>query len=334
MAAKGKGKGDGKDKVGPEASKAFLAANKDKAGVIALPSGLQYKVLQSGKGFYHPTADSPCDCHYAGTLIDGSEFDSSYKRGQPTTFAPNQVIKGWTEAMQLMVEGDKWEMYIPSDLGYGPNGSPPKIPGGATLIFTMEIIKIKGDKVMKAVEWTEEQLALWTPADEAKCNDWRDSRVKMWEDGKLRDKHPTRDGFDAWLAKQCLSTKNKTLIVRVTKMNAGPQPKELDKVSARALLTKALETMKQPTNKANLLALLKECEGLPAEQAPMMKLMKLTPAIQEMMAPVLKEYGFKDGDLMTVATKVQSFAVEDPSIAADVQKLMKAASGDLGDLLD
>jgi len=92
-------------------------------------------------------------------LIDGSEFDSSYKRGQPTTFAPNQVIKGWTEAMQLMVEGDKWEMYIPSDLGYGPNGSPPKIPGGATLIFTMEIIKIKGDKVMKAVEWTEEQLA-------------------------------------------------------------------------------------------------------------------------------------------------------------------------------
>jgi FKBP-type peptidyl-prolyl cis-trans isomerase FklB len=321
------------DKNGPAASKTFLEENKKKEGVITLASGLQYKVLQSGKGFYHPTVDSPCDCHYAGTLIDGTEFDSSYKRGQPTTFAPNQVIKGWTESMQLMVEGDKWEMYIPSELGYGAGGSPPKIPGGATLIFTMEIIKIKGDKKMKAVEWTADQLALWTDADEEKCNAWRDSRVKMWEDGQLRDKHPTREGFDAWLAKQCLSTKNKTLIVRVTKLN-NPQPKALDKVSARALLTKALETMKQPANKTSLLALLKECEDLPADQAPMMKLMKLTPAIQAMMAPVMKEYGFAEGDLMTVATKVQSFAAEDPSIAADVQKLMKAASGDLGDLLD
>merc|ERR1712227_1085406 len=73
-------------------------------------------------------------------------FDSSYKRGSPTSFAPNQVIKGWTEAMQLMVEGDKWEMYIPSELGYGDSGSPPKIGGGDVLVFTMEIIKIKGDK--------------------------------------------------------------------------------------------------------------------------------------------------------------------------------------------
>lgn len=113
----------------------FLAKNKLKEGVVELPSGLQYKVLKKGSGVFHPTADSPCDCHYAGaltvtsrhllcllfltftgTLIDGTEFDSSYKRGQPTTFAPNQVIKGWTEAMQLMVEGDKWEMYIPSEL--------------------------------------------------------------------------------------------------------------------------------------------------------------------------------------------------------------------------
>lgn len=81
------------------------------------------------------------------TLIDGTEFDSSYKRGSPTTFAPNQVIKGWTEAMQLMVEGDKVELYIPSDLAYGESGSPPKIPGGSALVFRMEIIKIKGDKV-------------------------------------------------------------------------------------------------------------------------------------------------------------------------------------------
>lgn len=96
---------------------------------------------------FHPTIDSSCECHYAGTLIDGTEFDSSYARGSPTSFAPNQVIKGWTEAMQLMVEGDKWEMYIPSDLGYGDRGSPPKIQGGDALIFQMEIIKIKGGKV-------------------------------------------------------------------------------------------------------------------------------------------------------------------------------------------
>merc|ERR1711865_938131 len=76
-----------------------------------------------------------------------TEFDSSYDRGSPTSFAPNQVIKGWTEAMQYMVEGDKWEMYIPSELGYGDSGSPPKIGGGDTLVFTMEILKINGDKV-------------------------------------------------------------------------------------------------------------------------------------------------------------------------------------------
>ncbi len=91
--------------------------------------------MKAGSGAFHPTADSSCDCHYAGTLIDGTEFDSSYKRGSPTAFAPNQVIKGWTEAMQLMVEGDKWELYIPSDLGYGDRGSPPKIKGGDALVF-------------------------------------------------------------------------------------------------------------------------------------------------------------------------------------------------------
>merc|ERR1712196_568156 len=129
-----------------EKSKAFLEANKAKEGVITLPSGLQYKVLRKGEGINHPTVDSPCECHYKGTLIDGAQFDSSYDRGSPTTFAPNQVIKGWTEAMQLMTEGDKWEMYIPSDLAYGEGGSPPKIPGGSALIFRMEIIKINGDK--------------------------------------------------------------------------------------------------------------------------------------------------------------------------------------------
>lgn len=129
------------------AGKKFLEENKLKEGVVTLPSGLQYKVLRNGDGDSHPTVDSSCDCHYHGTLIDGTVFDSSYDRGQPTAFAPNQVIKGWTEAMQLMVEGDQWEMYIPSDLAYGDGGSGAKIKGGDTLIFKMEIIKIKGDKV-------------------------------------------------------------------------------------------------------------------------------------------------------------------------------------------
>merc|ERR1712159_979374 len=129
----------------------YLEENKGKEGVITLPSGLQYKVLRKGSGAHHPTKDSPCECHYEGTLINGEEFDSSYKRGSPTTFAPNQVIKGWTEAMQLMVEGDKWEMYIPSDLAYGESGRPPKIGGGDCLVFTIEILKIKGNK--KPVAW-------------------------------------------------------------------------------------------------------------------------------------------------------------------------------------
>jgi FKBP-type peptidyl-prolyl cis-trans isomerase FklB len=129
----------------------FLEGNKNKEGVITLPSGLQYKVLRAGDGTDHPTADSSCECHYEGRTAqnypDGTTFDSSYARGSPTSFAPNQVIKGWTEAMQLMVEGDKWEMYIPSELGYGDRGSPPKIGGGDVLVFTMEILKIKGNKV-------------------------------------------------------------------------------------------------------------------------------------------------------------------------------------------
>jgi FKBP-type peptidyl-prolyl cis-trans isomerase FklB len=125
---------------------AFLAENKDKPGVVTLPSGLQYKILRSGDGLYHPSVSSPCLCHYGGTLIDGTTFDSSYDRGEPTTFAPNQVIKGWTEAMQLMVEGDQWELYIPSELAYGEQGSPPKIPGGSVLVFKIEILKINDDE--------------------------------------------------------------------------------------------------------------------------------------------------------------------------------------------
>lgn len=125
----------------------WLGENAEKEGVITLTSGLQYKVLQTGSGQSHPTVDSSCSCHYHGTLVDGTVFDSSYDRGSPTSFAPNQVIKGWTEAMQMMVEGDIWELYIPSDLAYGDRGSPPKIGGGDALIFKLEMIKINGDKV-------------------------------------------------------------------------------------------------------------------------------------------------------------------------------------------
>ena len=114
------------DPNGAEAGDAFLAANKDKEGVVTLPSGLQYKVLEEGPGMEHPTVGTPCECHYAGRLLDGSEFDSSYKRGQPATFAPNQVIKGWTEAMQLMVQGDKYAgtHTAPSGLQHHPMPSP------------------------------------------------------------------------------------------------------------------------------------------------------------------------------------------------------------------
>ena len=104
------------DPNGKQAGLDFLAENKGKSGVITLPSGLQYAVISEGAGVEHPKVGTPCECHYAGRLLDGTEFDSSYKRGTPSTFAPNQVIKGWTEAMQLMVQGDKWEMYIPMEL--------------------------------------------------------------------------------------------------------------------------------------------------------------------------------------------------------------------------
>ena len=139
------------DPNGEQAGKAFLAANKAKAGVTTLSSGLQYRVLEEGGGLAHPTVSTPCECHYSGRLLDGTEFDSSYKRGTPSTFAPNQVIAGWTEAMQLMVQGDKWEMYIPFGLAYGARGKPPRIPPAAALIFVMEIVEIKGKTTPKVV---------------------------------------------------------------------------------------------------------------------------------------------------------------------------------------
>jgi FKBP-type peptidyl-prolyl cis-trans isomerase FklB len=123
--------------------RAFLESNKLKEGVVETSSGLQYRVLKEGpEGTPSPAVSTPCSCHYRGTTIDGKEFDSSYSRGQPTTFAPNQVIKGWTEAMQLMREGDKYELVIPSELAYGDRQMGADITPGAVLVFTLEILKV------------------------------------------------------------------------------------------------------------------------------------------------------------------------------------------------
>jgi FKBP-type peptidyl-prolyl cis-trans isomerase len=121
----------------------FLANNKTKEGVVTLPSGLQYKILKEGTG-PKPAATDTVVCNYRGTLINGKEFDSSYKRGQPATFPLNRVIKGWTEAVQLMPVGSKWQLFIPPDLAYGSNGAGPDIGPNATLIFEVELISIQG----------------------------------------------------------------------------------------------------------------------------------------------------------------------------------------------
>src|SRR5215468_11246520 len=122
---------------------AFLALNKTKEGVVSLPSGLQYKILKAGEG-PKPTASDSVMCNYKGTLIDGKEFDSSYKRGQPATFPVGGVIKGWTEALQLMPVGSKWQLFIPPDLAYGErgtNGGP--IGPNETLVFEVQLVSIQ-----------------------------------------------------------------------------------------------------------------------------------------------------------------------------------------------
>jgi FKBP-type peptidyl-prolyl cis-trans isomerase len=126
------------------AAKAFLAENGAKEGVTTLPSGLQYKVLTEGTG-PKPTASDTVTVHYRGTLIDGTEFDSSYSRNEPATFPVGRVIKGWTEGLQLMGEGSKWELYVPPDLGYGPQGAGARIPPQSALVFEVELIKAKAD---------------------------------------------------------------------------------------------------------------------------------------------------------------------------------------------
>jgi FKBP-type peptidyl-prolyl cis-trans isomerase FklB len=129
----------------------FLAANKGKDGVVTLPSGLQYKILTAGTG-PKPTASDTVVCNYRGTLINGKEFDSSYKRGQPATFPVGGVIKGWTEALQLMPAGSKWQLFIPSSMAYGERGAGADIGPDATLIFEVELLSIEDKSKDKAAE--------------------------------------------------------------------------------------------------------------------------------------------------------------------------------------
>lgn len=128
-----------------ERGEAFLAENKKKEGVKTLPSGLQYKVIKAGTG-KKPKLNDTVTIHYRGTLIDGTEFDSSYKRGQPVSFPVSGVLPGWTEALQLMEEGAKWQLFIPSNLAYGERGAGGIIGPNATLIFEIELISIQEKK--------------------------------------------------------------------------------------------------------------------------------------------------------------------------------------------
>ena len=136
--AKAKAEGEKNLKAG----EAFLAENGKKEGVVTLPSGLQYKVIAAGAG-KKPTAKDTVSVHYRGTLIDGKEFDSSIGRGEPATFPVSGVIPGWTEALQLMQEGAKWQVFVPAKLAYGERGAGPMIGPNSTLIFDVELIKIK-----------------------------------------------------------------------------------------------------------------------------------------------------------------------------------------------
>jgi len=134
----------------------FLAANKTKEGVVTLPSGLEYKILAEGTG-PKPAATDTVVCNYRGTLVNGTEFDSSYKRGQPATFPVSGVIKGWTEALQLMPVGSKWQLFLPAELAYGERGPSPEIGPNSTLVFEVELLSIQAKDKEKEKEKQKEK---------------------------------------------------------------------------------------------------------------------------------------------------------------------------------
>ena len=154
-----RGKQMEKMKLAGEANKkegdSFLAANKTKEGIVTLPSGLEYKILTQGTGPKPATTDTVV-CNYRGTLINGTEFDSSYKRGQPATFPVSGVIKGWTEALQLMPVGSKWQLFLPAELAYGERGPSPEIGPNSTLVFEVELLSIQAKDKEKEKEKEKE----------------------------------------------------------------------------------------------------------------------------------------------------------------------------------
>jgi FKBP-type peptidyl-prolyl cis-trans isomerase FklB len=141
MRAKAEEEQNKKAEENRQAGEAFLAQNKSQAGVMTTPSGLQYKVITEGTG-PKPTLADQVKAHYAGRLVNGKEFDSSYKRGEPATFPLGGVIRGWQEGLQLMSVGSKYELYVPGDMGYGPGGFPPDIGPNEVLIFEVELLEI------------------------------------------------------------------------------------------------------------------------------------------------------------------------------------------------
>lgn len=140
------------------AAEAFLAENAAREGVVVTESGLQYEVIEAGEGA-NPGPEDTVEVHYRGTLVDGTEFDSSYKRGETVSFGVSQVIAGWTEALQLMSPGAKWNLYIPSELAYGPGGAGNLIGPNAALVFEVELINIAKPEAEDAAEETSEETS-------------------------------------------------------------------------------------------------------------------------------------------------------------------------------
>jgi FKBP-type peptidyl-prolyl cis-trans isomerase len=181
-----KKQGEENAKVGEK----FLAENKGKEGVVTLPSGLQYKVITAGKG-KTPSIKDTVKTHYRGTLIDGTEFDSSYSRGEPAVFPVNRVIAGWTEALQLMKEGDKWQLFIPSKLAYGENGAGGKIGPNATLVFDIELLSIEASEEAKEPASLSEKVEEVKKATEGAATDkpaTNTEEVKKATEGTATDK--------------------------------------------------------------------------------------------------------------------------------------------------